>query len=65
MVKVFIIFLIFKMEELISKISEFPDSNLTLKNWCDENSIEQPKIIAYPLEKISKLYENFLDKYGS
>jgi len=53
------------MEELIIKMAEISDLNLVLQEWCVENCIEQPKIISYPLEKVSKLYDNFLDKYGS
>ena len=53
------------MEQLISKMRTFHDLKSKIRSWCFENSIEQPKIMAFCLEKISKLYEIFLKKYGA
>lgn len=53
------------MEELIAKMEEFPNLDFKINQWCIENLIERPKVMGYALEKVSKLYENFLDKYGS
>ncbi len=49
-----------KMEELITKMEEFDNLQIVIKRWCMENSIEQPKIMSYSLERVSKLYDNYL-----
>ncbi len=49
-----------KMEELITKMEEFENLQTVIKEWCMENSIEQPKIMSYSLERVLKLYDNYL-----
>jgi hypothetical protein len=51
------------MQKLIPKVSEFGDLQGAMRRWCQENSIEKPKIMTYPLERISRIYEKISDRY--
>ena len=50
------------MDQVISAISELKEYKNMIKKWCTVNRIHEPKISNYQINKISQLYQDFLQR---